>query len=350
MYIRSFTKVVDDAMDIVQTRKGEMMLSNFLMTIILLGGIMAVTTAGMIAIGVMGVIGIISNTSIVGVVGLILLTLLSLTMVAVAEGSIIILTDCYYHGQSVGATYATGRSLKRMPALMGYICLEILGCIPLIILGGLGLFIVVGGLQGISSMIDQVTNPSGLAFIAVTGFLISTVVLTLVLIVYNTFFVFGVAAIVIDELGPIEAFKKNLRLIKGEFLTIVKKLVLIRLGIMGINICFTMLFGLLGIVLGVVSFFNSSFNSAIMQIVANVIEWPARVVFSLLYFAFSPAIIAVFYYNQKCRKEGTDLHKQLHGLKRKAQNQRDNINEAINGSINQAVEPTQESYDMPNPN
>ena len=343
MYIRSFTKVVDDAMDIVQIRKKEMMLSNFLMAIILLGGIIAGTIT-------IGVIGAILNTSIVGVVCLILLVVFILAMVAVAEGSIMILTDGYYHGQSVGASYATGRSLKRMPALMGYICLEVLGCIPLIILGGLGLFIVTGGLQGISSSFDQVTNPSGLVFLAMIGLLILTVILTLVLIGYNTFFVFGVAAIVIDELGPIEAFKKNLSLIKGEFLTIVKKLILIKLGIIGISICFTMLLGLVGVVLGVVSLFNSSFDSTAIQTVGNLIEWPIRIVFNLLFCAFNPAIIAVFYYNQKCRKEGSDLHKQLHGLKRKAQNQRDNINEAINGSINEAVERTQESYDMPNPN
>lgn len=343
MYIRSFTKVVDDAMDIVQIRKKEMMLSNFLMAIILLGGIIAGTIT-------IGVIGAILNTSIVGVVCLILLTLFILAIVAVAEGSIMILTDGYYHGQSVGASYATGRSLKRILALMGYICLEVLGCIPLIILGGLGIFIVTGGLQGISSSFDQVTNPSGLVFLAIIGLLILTVVLTLVLIGYNTFFVFGVAAIVIDELGPIEAFKKNLSLIKGEFLTIVKKLVLIRLGIIGISMCFTMLLGLVGVVLGVVSLFNSSFDSTAIQTVGNLIEWPIRIVFNLLFCAFNPAIIAVFYYNQKCRKEGIDLHKQLHGLKRKAQNQRDNINEAINGSINEAVERTQESYDMPNPN
>ena len=114
MYIRSFTKVVDDAMDIVQIRKKEMMLSNFLMAIILLGGIIAGTIT-------IGVIGAILNTSIVGVVCLILLVVFILAMVAVAEGSIMILTDGCYHGQSVGASYATGRSLKRMPALMGYI-------------------------------------------------------------------------------------------------------------------------------------------------------------------------------------------------------------------------------------
>lgn len=314
MYIRSFTKVVDDAMDIVQIRKKEMMRSNFRMIMLLIGGSMV----GLIAIGVMGGINTSGNISIVSVVSLILLVIFILAMVAVVEGSIMILTDCYYHGQSISATYAIRRSLKRMPALMGYICLEVLGCIPLIILGGLGLFIVTRGLQGISGMIDQVTNPPGLAFLAVIGVLILTVILSLVLIVYNTFFVFGVAAIVIDELGPIEAFKKNLRLIKGEFLTIVKKLILIKLGIMGISLCFTMLFGIVGIVLGVISLFNGSFDSTAIQTVAAFIEWPIRIVFDLLFVAFNPAIIAVFYYNQKCRKEGIDLHKQLHRLKRKA--------------------------------
>lgn len=323
MYIRSFTKIVDDAIDIVRSEKKEMMLSNFLMGIIFMGAIMVLG----IILSIMGAflaLGEVDSVNIMGIIGIILLAIFILTLVAVMQGSIMILTDGYYQGQSkVGATYAVGRSLKRIFALMGYSCLEILGCIPFVIIGGIAIYIVSGIMNITPDNFNAITSLSGFTFLSIASIFILAVVVIFLIAIYSAFFSFGIAAIVIDDLGPIDAFKKSLNLIKGEFIEIVKKFFLIQLGIYGINICFSMLLGLIGALLGVISVFSGSFNTMWMQPIASLIEWPTRIVFNLLFTAFNPAIIAVFYYNQKCKKEGIDMYKQFIALQRRTQSEND---------------------------
>ena len=328
MYIRSFTKIVDDATDIIRSKKGEMMLANFLLGIILIG----ILFGGIIILAITGTVMavLMQSGNAASIVAIIILVFCALLAIVIAEGSIMVLANSYYHGQlSAGAPYAIGRTLKRIFPLMGYLCLEILGVIPIVVVGTICVSIlgntmkgVLTSAQGLSSLL-MVANQMGYTFFIIVGIVIGIVVIILLLTIYSACFYFGVAALVLDELGPIAALKKNFILIKGEFKGIIKKLILIQLGLIGINLCFSMLVGLISSILVMISAFSGSFEIMGLQTIVTLIEWPIRIVFNLLFSAFNPAIIAIFYYNQKCKKEGIDIYNHIKGLRKKMENEGD---------------------------
>lgn len=321
MYIKNFTKVMDDALDIVHARKGEMMLSDLLMGL-LAGGIFFVCVIGVaIAVAVASIGGGVGIAIVACIAGL-LLTFLGMTLMGIAQGSIMVLAENHYHEhQKIAGPNAIGRAMKRLPALMGLAVFEIIGAIPIIILvilclGGTGFLI--------GKMVDNsyalMSQPAGTIFLFYVLVLLMLAMWIFIGAMYMAVFGLCVPAIVVDGLGPVAALKKSFALVRGEYWRMVKKMLLLQLGLIGVTICFNSVLGLLGVVLGLMAAFTNDVSLSILQVVTMMVEWPVRILFNLLFFAISPTVIYILYYNQKCKKEGEDLRRRVYYVRRHEEN------------------------------
>ena len=308
MYIRSFTKIMDDATDIIHEHKGDMMLANFVRGIVMTGFICVLAIIMAIIIAIASVV----SGGILGICGAIVAAVLIIAIIHAGSGSIMLLTDNVYHKRFMTVTMAIGGGLKRLPALAGYAAFEILGLVPLMIVGAIIIWIVGGGVKSMIDLEYFIHSPAGSVGML---FVIYTLLITSVCILlacYQTFFIFGTAAIVVDGLGPLQALKKNWRLIKGEFKESMGRVILTWLGIGGVNLCFNMILVLIAMVIALIcAIAGLEFSESMIQVMVAIIEWPANIIFSLLFLAIQPAVVTVFYYNQKCKKEGTDLLERL---------------------------------------
>lgn len=341
MYIKSFTKVMDDAVDIVHESKSDMMLANFVRGLVLMGFIVSAVIVAMIVGAVASLASSILG-GIIAIVGMAVAVVFVVAVINAGTGSMIVLTDNAYRNKFMTVSTAIGAGLRRIPALMGYAVFQILGLIPLGLIVVLAIYLVGGGVDSMTQFQSLLYNPAGVMGLVLLICIVLVAVISISLACYQTFFIFGVAAIVLDGLGPVAAFKKNWRLVKDELKEMIAKVILIELGTTGINLCFTMLLVLIGVILGLICFWGSTGSDVTtIQTVATLIEWPIRIIFGLLFLAINPAVVSVFYYSQKCKKEGADLMERLQIMKKRSKEEKQNIElqdvkengDGINGGI-----------------
>lgn len=323
MYIESFTKNTDEAVNVIRKRVGEIAISNLLAGLIKLGLLVGGGTILIVLIAVsVALVPTASFGPALGVIiGILAMLLLWLTLSDMISGSIIKLTFAFYQGQKMEGTQAVSSSFKKFFVYMGFNCIRLLIMVPFVVGITLIFFLVGSGMKGIFDVAQWKDGGLGAILLLLTIILIGVVLIILLYFVYKTFFIFGVAAIMIDNLGPIQAFKKNLSLIRGEFIAMMKKVILYDLGVAGIQYSFMLLITtIIGIVALVMNATYTSVDWIRLQYIGAVLEWPARIFSTLVISALIPAVTTFLYISQKSKKEGEDIRRALHQLRQSQTN------------------------------
>lgn len=330
MYIRSFSKMMDEAVDIVKRHLGEVALTQFLSLLLIAGG----GFIAMIMIVVVSLIGAAAKLSSASpnaaifipiTIGIVISVILILALEEVQVGSIMALTNSVFKGKPIKVTKAISVGIKNIIKIIGVMSLKLVGLIPVGLIGLLQLFII-GAI--VTNGDDWLSSPSSLFRLADSIYtmiffgiiiLLNIVIFIAVLAIYSTFYLTMMPAIIVDSLGPIKAFKQNWQLVKKDFFGVAKKIFVYKLSISGINLCLSMLVGvMIGMIALLLEFIAGEVDYIFISNALSIIQWPVQLIYGLIIGAFEPAIIVIFYHSQKCKVQGSDLQEQLNQMKYKA--------------------------------
>lgn len=315
---------MDESVDIVRKQIGEVTLLQFLGLLLIAGG----GCIGLIMLAVISGIGLIASSGNTGtivvatILGVVLSVVLVIALVEAQMGSVISLTDSIFKGKPMKATKAISVGLKNIFKMLGVMVLQGLGLIPVCLIGllqlfGLGAVIVRNDSWLLSpSSLFRITDHMSRIIFFIIIMLLNIVVFLLVRAIYEAFYITVLPAVIVDGLGPIQAFKQNWQLVKKDFVGVVKKIIVYRMGISGINLCLSMLISAIAIVIMLlVEFVVGEIDYTMLSNMVSVIQWPIQLVYSLIIGTFETVLITIFYHSQKCKVKGTDLQAQLNEVK-----------------------------------
>lgn len=332
MYIRSFTKVIDEAIYTVRNKIGELLVCKLLGGLIMAGAgiaafILLIISIAVSAVSIMPRYSGYSYDEISAQPGFIIGIVISIAIIAillgavsyVSSGAVMLVTYHAGRGEKMNGTSAIGKSFSRFFAYLGYVTLQLLTLIPVIIIIVLLIAMLGGGLteafNNTFSMMDFEDRPIQMLLIILGIWLVVVIVSTVIALMYQTLFLYGLPAIVIEKLGPIAAYKKNLSYIRGEFWATLRKIFLYQMGVIGINISLN---AVVSIIFALIIILQTSFGNVDETALATsfvYIEYLIRIGYSIITGCFIPSIIVKLYESQRCKLEGQDIRERLVALK-----------------------------------
>lgn len=332
MYIRSFTKVIDEAVYTVRNKIGELLICQLLGGLIMVGAAIGAFILLVIAIATSAVSVIPSYSGygtdgIGGQTGFIIGMVISIAIIVillwavsdVSRGAVMLVSYHAGRGEKLNGTDAIGKSFSRFLAYVGYAALQLLTLIPVIVIIVI-LFVMIGGglmqvFENTFTTINFVEKPVEMLLIILGIWLTIVIISTVIALMYQTLFLYGLPAIVIERLGPVAAFKKSLSYIRGEFWMTLRKIFLYQIGIIGINVSLN---AIVSIVFALIIILQTSFGNADEISLATsfgYIEYLLRIGYGIVTGCFVPTIIVKLYESQRCRLEGQDIRECLVALK-----------------------------------
>ena len=319
--VEGFAKTIDKAIYEIRNKFGELILTQFLSNLISVGVILV----GVIILGIVAIIFSAANVfgsggSGIAVFSIILCYVLFICLIIVAidigKGASMILIDKNSMGQKIDSTAAIGASFKKISSYLGYALIEIAFLVPIIaivLLLGI-IFINNALLWPILITLDKIDVDSiGGIFLICLIMLAIILVIYLLIMAYQTFFLYGIAAIALDGLGPIKAFKKNLHYLKGQYIKTVKHVIGFMWGIIGINWGLMMIVGTVSSLLILLMGLGGNYTGSL--VLSEGVAWVFQAINTLIISSIEPVVVMMLYKNQRDKKEGTDLKLKLQQLK-----------------------------------
>ena len=141
------------------------------------------------------------------------------------------------------------------------------------------------------------------------------IISTVIALMYQTLFLYGLPAIVIEKLGPVAAFKKSLFYTKGEFWMTLRKVFLYQIGVIGINISLNAIISIVFALIIILQTAVGNVNELSMATSFGYIEYLLRIGYGIVTGCFVPTIIVKLYESQRCKLEGQDIRERLVALK-----------------------------------
>lgn len=346
VYIRSFTKVIDEATYTVRNKIGELLVCQLLGGLIMVGAAIAAIILLLIGIGISGATlistyGGLDDGAIGGETGIIIGIVISIAIVVillwavsyVSRGAVMLVSYHGGRGEKLNGTDAIGKSFGRFLTYVGYATLQLLTLIPVIVIIALLVVILGGGLmqafENTFTFTNFIEKPIQMLFIIIGIWLAVVIISTIIALMYQTLFLYGLPAIVIEGLGPIAAFKKSLSYVSGEFWVTLRKIFLYQIGIIGINISLNTIVGL---VFALIIILQTTFgNGDEMSLATSLgyVEYFVRIGYGIVTGCFIPTIVLKLYESQRCKLEGQDIRERLVALK-EVQLKEMQISEGIN--------------------
>lgn len=326
MYIRSFAKNIDTAIDTIKKRLGDMLICEVLGLLIATG----------IVVGLFVIFGIIAVSMIVSMISMnglfsnfwsiffwiiVLVIIIGTPILAttyIAQGGIMWIAHENEKGNIVAGPKAIGKSFSRIFAYLGFAFIQVISWIPMVLLL-IGIFKLIGNIIGgeyYVIFLEQLIRSDSIDML-IFWFIVTILLILLigfVVLLYENIYFYALPAIILEKAGPVEAIKESLSLIKGEFWHNFKKVLCYRLGVSGIGIGVSAIIGTffaMALLLG--KLWEPIYM--ILSVLLLYAEWGVRMAYTLFASTFSPIIIAKLYESQKCKIEGTDLRIKLHLLK-----------------------------------
>lgn len=321
MGIMSLSEILDRSIDILKKHMKNIILFSLCYGMIYMLGVVVLVFGGGIFIAIST--AILSNAAmpilLLGpIIFLVVIFLIAIVMVMASRVGVIKITSQEFSDEKVGLGEAMGATFKNLHRVLGIFIIQLLLCIPLlIVLGGVVYFIIKNFDAGITAI--MATGAFGAREIAlIILFIVIVFVVFLGIQLYYTWFSFSLQTAIIEKKGIIASVKRSFELIKGSLWRIFGTTLLIGLTIYAIqNSLSSFLTGLLSLIYLLVKFLKLPMDYiTFINLTFSMANWPITIISWLIITPAGTIMTTLLYYNQRFKREGYDMVIRLRNIEK----------------------------------
>lgn len=234
--------------------------------------------------------------SINGIIGILLISIFSMVLIFIEVGVIIIISKEKYFHRKVGIIDTLGSTLSKLPKILGFGTIFIIGFMLLII-----------PYEALNFGWSNSYNIQVPKFLMNTIYATKTSIIIYVLVAFLLYYfyikyIFVFQGIIIEKLNITKALKKSSRLTKGSRAKI-GAMVLVVNFISALIICLILLILML-ILLFIMVIMKAKVNSTDIQFYTTTFAGPILFIISILMYPINIILATQFYFTQKVKLEG----------------------------------------------